>query len=343
MRQRNARDNKIDVVIPWVDGSDPDWLAEKARVSPALLTDDRAIRYRDWGILQYLFRGLEQFAPWVNTVHFVTWGHLPEWLNRDCPRLHIVNHRDYIPAEYLPTFNSHTIELNLHRIEGLSEQFIYFNDDMFLTRGIKAERFFRNGLPCDYALMNPAYTLDLADGSGDERIFYIPYNNVNQLNAHVSMRACLKAHPLKWFHPSYGRDLFRNVLLAPWGRFVGFVDHHLPQPYRKESFRAAWADAFDVLDATCRNNIRTDHDVNIWYIRYRELALGRFHPIHRPKGAVLSLQLDNAQALDIITRQRAPMICLNDSPSLGLDISKQQAALQQAFERILPEKCGFER
>jgi hypothetical protein len=301
------------------------------------------LRYRDWGVLKYLFRGLERFAPWVDTVHFVTWGHLPPWLNTECPKLHVVRHQDYIPAEYLPTFSSHTIELNLHRIPELSEKFIYFNDDMFLLRPVAVERFFRRGLPCDFAIMNPAYTLDLADGSGDDRIFYIPYNDVNHLNARYTMKCCVKKHPLNWFNPVYGADMLRNVLLWPWGRFVGFVDNHLPQPYRKETFASAWEDSFAVLDATCRNPIRTDHDVNQWYLRYRQLAEGSFRPVRPLKNMVFALKPDYDEAYDAITRQKLPMICLNDSPFSGADFATEQAKLERAFARILPEKSNYER
>ena len=90
--------------------------------------DDRIERYRDWEILKYLFRSIENFAPWVNNVYFVTCGHLPAWLNTECPKLQIVSHKDFIPEKYLPTFNSHSIEWNFHRIKNLSEHFVYFND-----------------------------------------------------------------------------------------------------------------------------------------------------------------------------------------------------------------------
>ena len=343
MQDSLADQNRIDVVITWVDGNDPAWQAERERFSPTALADGRDFRYRDWGVLPFLFRGLERFAPWVDTVHLVTWGHLPSWLNTAHPKLHIVRHEDYIPSHYLPTFNSHTIELNMHRIEGLADQFIYFNDDMFLLRPLAAERFFRHGQPRDYAIMNPAHTLDLAQSAGDNRIFYIPYNDVNHLNARYRMQSCVSRHPFKWFHPIYGANLLRNVLLSPWGRFVGFVDHHLPQPYVKSSFTDAWADSFDALDATCRNQIRTDHDINHWYIRYQQLAQGAFSPIHPPKDAVFSLKADNALIFDVIERQSLPMLCLNDSPFVGDCFLEEQAKLQRAFTRIFPEKSGYER
>src|SRR5690554_4427002 len=135
---------KIDFVIPWVDGSDPKW--QKVRNQ---FDDNNFIvsQYRDWDILKYWFRGVEKFAPWVNKIFFVTWGHVPEFLNLEHPKLVIVRHEDYIPKEYLPTFSANVIETNLHRIEGLSDKFVYFNDDVFITKKVTKEDFFKNGLP----------------------------------------------------------------------------------------------------------------------------------------------------------------------------------------------------
>ena len=84
----------------------------------------------------------------------MTCGHVPGWLNLEAPKLHFVKHADFIPVEYLPTFNCNPIEMNIHRIKGLSDHFIYFNDDTFLIDHVAEERFFRDGLPCDIAALN---------------------------------------------------------------------------------------------------------------------------------------------------------------------------------------------
>ena len=113
--------NKIDFVIMWVDGNDPKWKAEREKYELNKGKDDnRDFRFRDWDNLQYIFRGIEKFTPWVNRVHLVTWGHLPKWINLDCKKLNIVKHSDYLPEEYQPCFNSEALEINLHRIKGLS-------------------------------------------------------------------------------------------------------------------------------------------------------------------------------------------------------------------------------
>ena len=131
---------KIDFVITWVDGSDPVWDMQRQEtlrkqgifVDESL--DNSTARYRDWDILKYWFRGVETFAPWSTKFILLTYGHLPKWLKKEHPKLHIVRHEDFIPAEFLPTFSSHPIEWNFHRIEWLTENFVYFNDDMFLIK-----------------------------------------------------------------------------------------------------------------------------------------------------------------------------------------------------------------
>ena len=137
---------KIDFVLTWVDGSDPDWLAQRREYQPGRGTDAGESRYRDWDNLQYWFRGVEKFAPWVNKIYFVTWGHVPKWLNTAHEKIRIVKHEDFMAPAYLPTFNINSIELNLHRIKGLSEHFVFFNDDMFLIDSVRPEDYFKNGL-----------------------------------------------------------------------------------------------------------------------------------------------------------------------------------------------------
>ena len=133
---------EIDFVLTYLDGNDIEWQKEKNRFSPGGTSDVNPNRYRDWDNLRYFFRAIERFAPWVRKVHIVTWGHIPSWLNADHPKIHIVNHKDYIPEDWLPTFSSRCIDMNLHRIPGLSERFVYFNDDTFLTAPVKEEDFF---------------------------------------------------------------------------------------------------------------------------------------------------------------------------------------------------------
>ncbi len=124
--------------------------------------DTRDVRYRDWDCLRFWFRSVEQNAPWVHKIYFWHRGHVPKWLNGNHPKLEIVRHEDYIPGEFLPTFNSPQSNSIFSPHPGLSEQFVYFNDDMFsLRKAGKPGQFFRDGKPLDM--------LCLAAGRGKPR------------------------------------------------------------------------------------------------------------------------------------------------------------------------------
>lgn len=139
----------IDAVYTWVDGTDPAWLTRKRQavedLSGERLTEAAAddLRFISHDELRYSLRSLEQYAPWIRHVYIVTDQQVPDWLDRDHPWISIVDHQEIAPpGTVLPTFNSQAIEANLHRIDGLSEHFLYFNDDMFLSSPVAPQAFF---------------------------------------------------------------------------------------------------------------------------------------------------------------------------------------------------------
>lgn len=142
----------IDVVFTWVDDRDPVWrsryLDAKQQAEPdsvALYGTDSA-RFANHDELRYSLLSVQRFMPWVNRIHIVTDGQCPAWLQTN-DKIRIVDHRKIIESRYLPTFNSHVIEAHLHRIPDLAEQFIYFNDDVFVARVLPPGHFFRsNGI-----------------------------------------------------------------------------------------------------------------------------------------------------------------------------------------------------
>lgn len=333
----------IDFVIPWVDGNDPVWRKKKANRLGQAEEDDRAQRYRDWGLLRYWFRGIEKFTPWAGNIWFICDQEPPAWLNQGHPKLRIVHHEDYIPAEYLPTFNSNVIELNLNRLEGLSEQFVYFNDDMYIIAPMKEDSFFRNGLPRDSALLNPIPTTDLTKKSSHQRIFTVHLFNTEYANRDYDFRTEVRKHPGNWYNFRYGSSMIRNLMLSVWPRFVGFYETHLPQAYLKSSFAEAWEADGDALEETSGHPVRSDRDVNQWLVRHRQLIEGRFVPIKPLKNAVFDLKLQVDETANTICKQRVPMICINDGEMEDDEFESIRRKLTEAFEAILPDKSEYEK
>lgn len=132
----------MDAVITYVNGLDPVWQGEyRSRVGEAV----NSKHFRDWGTLRYLLRGLEKHLPFIRNVYLVVsgWSQVPGWADRE--QLIPVLHSDIIPGRFLPVFNSTAIEMYLHRIPGLDEEFIYLNDDFFPVRDCRPEYFFKDG------------------------------------------------------------------------------------------------------------------------------------------------------------------------------------------------------
>lgn len=127
----------IDVVITWVDDRTPGY-REMLKAHARELPDLDPARTRDTlEVLRFNLRALERHAPWVNRVFLFTCRpQVPAWLETAHPRLTVVHHDEVIPARFLPTFNSFAIISHLHLIPGLSETFLYVEDDMLLLRDV---------------------------------------------------------------------------------------------------------------------------------------------------------------------------------------------------------------
>ena len=206
---------EIDFVVTWVDMDDPVWKEEFHRYSGKIdnsVNEISEARFRDYGFLKYWFRGVEKFAPWVRKVHFVTSGQKPDWLDENHPKLNLVSHKDYIPEQYLPVFNSNLIEIYMHKIPDLSEQFVYFNDDFFITNHLSPNRFFEDGLPKDIAAFRK--------NTGFSQFEKMLKNNIRLINKHFDKKEVFKRDGWKWFHPSYGKRGRLNYLLKWYNEFI---------------------------------------------------------------------------------------------------------------------------
>lgn len=338
---KKALEKPIDIVIPWVDSNDPVWRKSKNLYAQSEgrreLIDDSDVRYRDWDTIRYLFRGIDLYMPWVRKVHFITCGHIPDWMDENAERLHIVRHDEYIPEKYLPTFCSHTIELNMHRIPGLTDQFIYFNDDIISLRPVKPEMFFKHGMPCDYAVLNPLIS------SHRYAVSDVALMDIEIINDHFKKNKVIKKNFFKWFNPKYGKNLFRSLCLMPWPKFSALLTKHQCNAYLKETFEEVWEKEYDILDSTCSHKFRTKRDVNQWLFRYWRLAQGRFTPI-RPYGNLFGIKNDNSALYNAVMNGRDMFICINDNGAEEIkDFEKTKKELLDVLEKRFPDKCSFEK
>ncbi len=329
--------DKIDFVITWVDEKDTRWKNDRKKYFNEICdnSDNSDIRFRDWEILKYWFRGVEKYASWVNKIYFITYGHVPKWLNLNNKKLVIVNHRDYIPKEYLPTFNSDAIEMNMYKIPGLSDKFVYFNDDMFITNYVKKEDFFLNGLPCDSLILSPIIVKPNDD-------FYKKIcNNMLIINSNFNFKENINKNKRLYLSFKYNKYLLKNIPLMIYDYFPGFNNFHLPISYLKSTFEDVWNKERKILQKTMSYRFRNNSEtINHWIFQYWQFALGKFIPRNPNIGRFFKIN-DN-DLLISITNNKYKMICINDF-ECEMNYEKRKKQLIESFEKILPDKSSFEK
>lgn len=327
----------IDVVITWVDGSDPMWIKQRNNVCKELglpLLDVNNVRYRDWDNLQYIFRGIDQYMPWIRKVHFVTWGHIPKWLNVEDPRINIVKHDEFIPDKYLPTYNSSTIELNLFRIKGLSEQFINFNDDMFVINKTNPEEFFKNGMPCDMACISPQ-PIKIGE------IFNTEFNNLQIINKYFTTDD-VKRNIKKWNKPLlYGQYAIRTLIFMHFKTIIGLFEQHIPFSYKKSTIQKVWTLEEDALDRSCMHKFRSCEDHNEWLFRAWQLLSGDFIPRSKDFGILVPAS-DTNQIENVLRSKKYKFICINDDENIKKFVETKQH-INNMLKSKFPNKSSFER
>lgn len=292
----------MDIIITYVDGCDPEWQADYAR---CIGKKALAKRYRDWGTLPYLFRGIDECMPFIENVFLVVAreSQVPAWV--DPAKVHVVLHRDFIPEAYLPTFNSTAIEMFMHRIEGLSEEFIYFNDDFFPLMPCQPTDFFREG------------------------------------RAAVSMaRHILTMRNLFRVHTKRSDRLARQASGARGAWFYVRPQHTCAAMLRSVSAEAFERCREQILASV--SALRNRRNYNQYLFTDYAYFTGRtFH--QRISNQHFSLSIANLDVLTkSIMHPTRKIACINDVDMSEEKFQRFQARLLQAFQARFPKKSRFE-
>lgn len=308
-------DRKIDLVYCWCDASDEQfrekknyWL-KKLGISFDEFVDD--CRWRDNDELRYSLRSVEKFIPWINHIYIVTDNQVPYWLDTDNPKITIVDHKDIIPEEYLPTFNSDIITCFVPYIKGLSEYFILSDDDCFVNDYLKPSYFFTDdGKP----ILNQKY-LKPKDGIYSKKI-KMANDNINKL--FKTKYSLQPAHQMWANKKSLNIDNFNNPL---------FKDK-LYEKFRYK-FRSD-KDLFSYFNFTLYNNIRNK---NIFRVVKNQTLLDKI--LKRPYEFLYIVK-----HYKNILKYKPKLFCINDEPGLSdEDREKNKRFLEQYFN----VKSSFEK
>ena len=315
-KEKSNENLKIDLVYTWVDNKDPKWLEKKSHFDKTVLNLNKdandACRYFNNDELKYSLRAVAKNAPWVNKIYIITDNQCPEWLNKENPKIQIVDHRDIIPQEKLPLYNSCAIENTIAHIEDLSEYFIYLNDDMFFWNEVKPEFFFEN----------------------KKAIF----------------RVGKKFRKFKKYKHLYGGVIFRTYKLVKehLGIDIPYFPHHNADSYIKSSFLSCIDKFKNEYETTLNNRFRQLSDFQRIAVSYYSCwnntavikkSLNWFEK-HIKKQTPDSEYFDiRRKNLNKIANSKAKLMCINDSRKTT---NGDRIKIKEIMEQKFPDKSEFE-
>lgn len=337
----------IDFVVCWVNGEDEKWWRKMEEYKGVCCGDSNEVRFRDWGLLKYWFRAVEKYAPWVHRVYLVTDGQCPSFLNESYEKVRVVDHKDFMPASYLPSFNSNAIELNFHRIKGLSECFVAFNDDMYLNAAIGRDYYFNEeGLAVDspHERVFRGREYDEEEGWG---ISVNDYCNVQVLNSHFDRWKVIMKNKKGWFGGYMGwREWGSELLLNLFGRkeFQHFHMPHNEKPLLKSVYEEAWEEEYKLLNESC-TRFRENMNLTIYFIRYWQLVTNRFryrNDVGKKKVVTLDVGCEK-KVQELLEDEKVCSLCLNDYDGLtDEEFEVLRKHLTEMMQRKFPHKSKFE-
>lgn len=294
----------MDAVILYVNSSDKEWLEDyKSQHLPPI----DPVRYRDWGTLPFLFRGIAKYMPFIENVFLVVSreSQVPVWIDRD--KVKIVLHKDIIPQIYLPTFNSCVIETHIPYIKGLAEEFIYFNDDMFPVGEMTADVFFKDGRPQDLLrerhISNPPVNV----------YRYQCLNSTNFAKRCLGLEETGKYNfPLHWTHPML-KSCCLEVLRKMGGAYTAQI-----------------------------SKLRTIANVNQYLFLNYMYYSGVLDNVELPFQYVSPNTNTPEGVAEQIEKGTSKILCLNDADN-SKDFARYVECAREAFKKKFPEKCKYER
>ena len=316
------KDIKIDLVYLWVDDKDEKWQkkrrfwANKLGVSANPQNNDD-VRFRDNGELKYSLRSAQMFAPWINRIFIVTDGQTPKWLDTNHPKIKMVNHKDILPEEALPTFNSHAIETCIVNIPELSEYFLYANDDMFFSNPVEPDYFFDEA-------MRPIVRLRKQNWSEED------------LASNLYLRSTI-----------YTEKVFSNKFELPC---PSYEPAHCIDAYRKSYIEECKLVFKEEFEKTMFANFRQENTIQRYIINLYAIARKGCKIIENPEVYTqnFSEHVENfyasteaAKNLESeIVMKKPKLLCLNDS---SLATVEDLQIIQNFFNKYFNKKAEWEK
>lgn len=310
----------VDLVYTWVDGSDPSWLErkrnEQERLEILSVTRDAldSTRFDSMQELLYAIRSAIRYFVDLGSIYVVTDRQVPTFLGELLNRIKLIDHRDIFPSrEFLPCFNSHAIEANLHRIPCLSEYYLYLNDDIFFGRAVSSADFFDEYGRSRQFISNAASLPGQCNSCGELAVNNAGINNRKILDKKIGVFA------------------FRKFKHAPFATMRSLMEQ------MEEDFSEAWL-------STLPNKFRSPDDYSIAGALYQQYAAAKgkaipsdIHYAYFNTASVRSLKRASVLLADDWTRPT--VFCINDTFT-SPESDNVKRSLVDILSRSIPESSG---
>lgn len=306
------------MVYLWVDGSDPRWLVKHNACIGK--TEERSTvnckgRYADNDELKYSLRSVEMYAPWVRKIFIVTDEQVPLWLDTSNPRIRVVDHKEIMPEVCLPCFNATVIEHFLWNIPGLSEHFLFANDDMLINRSLSPSFFFADdGLPV------------------------IRLNHSGLRNFYLAFKKKFLGIKFK----NYVQIVYNAAKLVEtkYGVFYGCKTHHNIDAYLKSDYQRIEEMFKEEIEPTLGNHVRSENDIQRSLYAYVAMAEKRCHPVYVDRKTSFRFHIQNMKHYNMLEEYNPMLFCMNDSEYATDDDRRK---VTEFLKRRFPDKSEFEK
>lgn len=313
---------KIDLVYLWVDDTDYFWKNKinKYRNDIKYFNKEamNICRFYNNDELKYSLRSVEKNMPWINKIFIVTDEQCPDWLNTDHPKIKIIDHKEIIPRDKLPLFNSNAIESRIAFIEELSEFFLYANDDTFVWEPVKKSFFF--------------------DEKGNSICRFDKKVNNNKPKKTKHLYGASLQNSYKIIAEKYNIPIF------------ACYPHHNIDSYRKSLFLECNEEFSVFFNANLDHRFRSLKDIQRIAISYFMLAKGyakpKFVKLNWIQKFILREQTDSRcfhvkkSNIKKLKQVRCKLLCINDSHNTT---DKDRIKIKEFLETKFQTKSCYEK
>ena len=307
----------IDMVFSWVDGTAVEFQRARALRMQSYVVgagDDSEARYRQIDELKYALRSVYLFAPWVRRIFIVSDSPRPTWLDEHPSVTMVASEEFFQNPSVLPTHNSHAVESQLQHIPGLSEHFIYSNDDMFFGRPVHPDMFFSPGGVTKFIEATTRI------GLGETNPNRSGFENAARVN--------------------------RRLLRERFGRITTRHLEHAATPLRKSVLLELEREFGEDFERTAASTFRSSTDISVTNSLYHYYALMTGRAVVQTQARVKYVETTLKVALRemnaLLKQGSYDFFCLNDGSAPEISVQKRTTAVRSFLERYFAIPAPWE-